>query len=87
VLLAHFQQGTVRVKAGDRVEEGRLLGLCGSSGNSSEPHVHIHLQDSPTVLEGLGLPLAFSGLIVDGDEVASAELEQGQFVEVDPDGR
>ena len=87
VLLAHFQQGSVRVKAGDRVEEGQLLGLCGNSGNSSEPHLHVHLQDSSTVLAGLGLPLAFSGLIVDGDQVAAAELEQGQFVEVDPGRR
>jgi murein DD-endopeptidase MepM/ murein hydrolase activator NlpD len=84
VLLAHFQEGSVRVKAGDRVEEGQVLGLCGSSGNSSEPHIHVHLQDSSTALQGAGLPLAFSDLIVDGDGVASAELLQGQFVASDP---
>ena len=84
LLLAHFQQGSVRVKAGDRVDEGQLLGLCGSSGNSSEPHIHVHLQDSPTALEGNGLPLAFSDLIVDGKGAATAELLQGQFVAADP---
>jgi murein DD-endopeptidase MepM/ murein hydrolase activator NlpD len=86
VLLAHFQKGSVAVKAGDRVEAGQLLGLTGSSGNSSEPHLHVHLQDSPVPLEGVGLPLAFSDLTVDGDAVARAELVQGQFVAADGDG-
>ena len=86
VLLAHFQQGSVAVKVGDRVEAGQLLGLTGSSGNSSEPHLHVHLQDSPVSLEGVGLPLAFSDLVVDGEGEARAELVQGQFVAADGDG-
>ena len=86
VLLAHFQQGSVVVKVGDRVDAGQLLGLCGSSGNSSEPHLHVHLQDSPAPLEGIGLPLAFADLLVDGERVPSAELVQGQFVGADANG-
>ena len=45
--LAHFQKGSVRVAQGDTVRAGEVLGLCGNSGNSSEPHVHFHLQDKP----------------------------------------
>ncbi len=86
VLLAHFQEGSVAVKAGDRVEAGQPLGLCGSSGNSSEPHLHVHLQDSPTALEGFGLPLAFSDVVVDGERESTAALVQGQFVQADGDG-
>ena len=85
LLLAHFQQGSVGVKVGDRVEAGQLLGLIGSSGNSSEPHLHVHLQDSPVALEGVGLPLAFSDLVVDGEREARAELVQGQFITADGD--
>jgi len=83
LLLAHFQKDSVRVKAGDKVTEGQVLGLVGSSGNSSEPHLHVHLQDSPTPLSGRGLPLPFSDLIVDGHQTDKAPLEQGQFVRAD----
>jgi murein DD-endopeptidase MepM/ murein hydrolase activator NlpD len=80
-LIAHFQQGSLRVKVGDRVQPGQLLGLCGNSGNSSEPHVHIHLQDRPELFRGtLGLPLAFTGYLADGERVERGEPVQGQFV-------
>jgi hypothetical protein len=80
-LVAHFQRGTVQVKVGDVVRSGQLLGLCGNSGNSSEPHVHIHLQDRTTLFRGTaGLPLAFTSYLADGERVARGEPVQGQFV-------
>ena len=70
-VLAHLKQGSVRVKAGERVSRGQLLGLCGNSGNSSEPHLHFHLQDSPVVQDGLGIKCFFSKVILlkDGTNV------------------
>lgn len=44
LVLAHLKQGSVQVKTGDAVTEGQLLGECGNSGNTSEPHIHIHHQ-------------------------------------------
>ena len=44
-LLAHFQKGSVRARIGDRVQAGAILGLTGNSGNSSEPRLHLHVQD------------------------------------------
>lgn len=44
--IAHLLKGSVAVKVGDRVKAEQKLGLCGNSGNSSEPHLHYHLQDS-----------------------------------------
>ena len=46
-VLAFLKQGSVRVKAGDRVTRGQILAQCGNSGNATEPVLHYHLQDSP----------------------------------------
>ncbi len=44
--IAHLRLGSTLVKAGDKVKLGQKLGECGNTGNSSEPHIHYHLQDS-----------------------------------------
>jgi Peptidase family M23 len=81
VLIAHFQRGSLRVQPGDHVEGGQVLGLCGNSGNSSEPHVHIHLQDRAGLFgSAVGLPLAFANYLADGRHVDRGEPLQGQFI-------
>jgi murein DD-endopeptidase MepM/ murein hydrolase activator NlpD len=44
---------------GDRVQEGDVLGGCGNSGNSTEPHVHVQVTDSIDWDRARGLPLRF----------------------------
>ena len=51
LLLAHFRQGSVAVTPGDRIRRGARLGRVGNSGNSTEPHLHIH------AVRGRGAPL------------------------------
>jgi len=63
-VLAHFKQDSIRVKAGDAVKRGQVLGLCGNSGNSSEPHLHYHLQHSPVTQDGLGIKCVFHQMVV-----------------------
>ncbi len=58
-VLAHLKQDSVRVKPGDAVKAGDVLGLCGNSGNSSEPHLHYHLQNTPVVQDGTGIKVFF----------------------------
>lgn len=53
---AHLAPGSVRVKAGDRVTQGQVLGRIGNSGDSREPHLHFDVSDSPDLLAGEGLP-------------------------------
>jgi murein DD-endopeptidase MepM/ murein hydrolase activator NlpD len=50
----HFQPGTQRVKKGDAVKQGQVLGLCGNSGNSSEPHLHFHMQNTAVLQDATG---------------------------------
>jgi len=44
VVLAHLRHGTVQVSEGDRVRTGDPLGLVGNSGNTTMPHLHLHVQ-------------------------------------------
>ena len=53
---AHLQPGSLRVKPGDRVRTGQVLGLVGNSGNSTEPHLHFHLTDGNSPLGSEGIP-------------------------------
>lgn len=79
-LLAHLQHGSVAVKAGQHVARGQALGRCGNSGNTSEPHLHFHLQDAPEFGEGDGLPVLFEDYSAEGKPVARGEPVQGQTI-------
>jgi hypothetical protein len=80
-LIAHLRPGTLRFKVGDRVPADAEVGRCGNSGNTTEPHVHMHLQNGPTPFDADGLPVQFVGLIVDGKRVDRAEIVKGQRVQ------
>jgi hypothetical protein len=60
IVMAHLRQGSVRVAAGDRVAVGDPVAQVGNSGNSTEPHLHIHAQrqgppETPLAAEPLWL--------------------------------
>ena len=78
LVLAHLAEGSVAVAAGDRVTEGQRVGACGNSGNTSEPHVHIHhqRQDPADHPHGFaeGLPLYFRDH--DGPEMPAGGLTE-----------
>ncbi|KPK40093.1 MAG: peptidase M23 [Gammaproteobacteria bacterium SG8_47] len=58
-LFAHAHRGSIRVKAGENVSCGQQLAEVGHSGNSTAPHLHFHLMDSPQILSAEGLPCCF----------------------------
>lgn len=60
VLYAHMRPGTVRVKPGDRVSSGEIIGRVGNTGSSTEPHLHMHIDDQPSFLAGNGVPYEFT---------------------------
>jgi hypothetical protein len=55
---AHLKPGSLRVRPGDRIRKGQVLGLVGNSGNSTEPHLHFHLMDGTSPLGSEGIPYA-----------------------------
>ncbi|MGH7469061.1 MAG: M23 family metallopeptidase [Longimicrobiales bacterium] len=69
-LYAHLKPGSLRVKVGDRVQRGQVIGLVGNSGNSTEPHLHFHLADAraagSSTLGAEGIPYAHETLEIVG---------------------
>ena len=63
---AHLQPGSLRVKVGDKVTTGQVLGLLGNSGNTDGPHLHFHVMDSPSPLVSNGLPYVFTSFTGQG---------------------
>jgi hypothetical protein len=64
VFLGHFRRGGVVAEAGSLVTEGALLGYVGNSGNTDEPHLHVHIQRPGSVtapLSGDPVHLTFGG--------------------------
>lgn len=56
---AHLQPKSLRVKAGDKIGKGQVLGLIGNSGISDAPHLHFHLIDTGSVFGGESIPFVF----------------------------
>ncbi len=55
--LAHFKNGSVQVKEGQKVKTLDTLGELGNSGFSSGPHIHFHFMNGPDVLTASPLPV------------------------------
>ncbi len=69
-LVAHLARGSVKVRPGQIVRRGDVLGSCGSSGRSPRPHLHFHLQGTP-VLGAPTLPCRFTDVVALSTEPAS----------------
>jgi murein DD-endopeptidase len=63
---AHLQPGSLRVKLGDKVRRGQVVGLVGNSGNSTEPHLHFHIENGNSPLGAEGLPYSLASIEVVG---------------------
>ena len=80
VFLAHLRRGSVTVEAGERVRSGQQIGRCGNSGNTSEPHLHMHMQTTTELAAGEGLPAQFRNYRADGVLQERGEPVRGQTV-------
>ena len=59
-LAAHLQRGSVTVRPGQRVRAGAVIGRCGHSGHSTEPHLHWQLMDRADFFSAASLPVRFA---------------------------
>ena len=73
-MIAHLKAGSLRVKVGDIVRQGDVVGKLGASGDATGPHVHYQLQAGPDWQYADGLPCTFTN-------VAEQDLFRGTYFE------
>jgi len=78
----HLQPRSIRVKEGDTVRTGDLLGLVGNSG-SNAPHLHFQVTDGPEPITSDGLPYVFDSFTQDGKRVADQMPLDGWVIAFD----
>lgn len=86
-MYAHMQPGSVRVRKGDRVKLGQVIGLVGDSGNSIVPHLHFQVMKGPSSLGANGLPYEITDFVVTGETAGGTKAfdeaeEKGTFLPV-----
>jgi murein DD-endopeptidase MepM/ murein hydrolase activator NlpD len=84
-VVGHLMNKSIAVRVGERVVAGVPIARCGNSGDSSQPSVYFHLQDSSSLLAGSGYKPNFKNLYVwrNGQVVIVPELSpiRGEFVQ------
>ncbi|HMV10417.1 MAG TPA: peptidoglycan DD-metalloendopeptidase family protein [Cyclobacteriaceae bacterium] len=80
LLFAHFKQHSIVVKEGQKIKQGQLLGLCGNSGNSSEPHLHFHIQNVENMMNATGIKCYFDNIIVNGSPKSDYSPVKGERI-------
>jgi murein DD-endopeptidase MepM/ murein hydrolase activator NlpD len=78
---AHLRPGSLVVKSGDPVKAGQTLGRLGSSGNSTEPHLHFQVCDAPSGVSCAGVIPTFDGLVIANAD-GPRPLQSGDIVRV-----
>lgn len=73
VLLAHLKKGSIKVKMGDVVDTNTIIGHVGNTGNTSEPHLHMHVEtggEPNKILNGKAVPFTINKrFLIRGDVI------------------
>ncbi len=78
-LYAHLQPNGLKVKTGDKVKTGQVLGLVGNSGNSDLPHLHFHIVNAASPLAAEGVPYVLKSFEMQGITKVDADFIKNGF--------
>ncbi len=72
IVIAHLKRNSITVVEGERLRRCQPIALVGNSGQTSEPHLHIHAvktSSSDSILKAPGVPIYFNGRFAIRNEV------------------
>ncbi len=78
--IAHFKKNSIVVKVGDNLTKGQVIGRTGNSGNSTEPHLHYHLQNQSDENDAISLPAQFKNYFADDKFIERGEPVKDQII-------
>lgn len=79
---AHIKTGSLKVRKGQKVKTGQVLGQLGNTGNTDGPHLHFHIMDSPSPLQSNGLPFVFRNFRGQGVVENVVDIQAGATAEI-----
>ena len=75
---AHLQKNSIKVRPGDEVKKGAVLGKLGNTGNTSAPHLHLHIMNRPSPIASDGIPYLIDAFDFSGQvDIAAFEAAPG----------
>lgn len=74
VALCHLRRASLTVRAGEQIAVGEMIGRCGNSGNSMQPHVHLQAMTAQDATRAEALPITFAGGLPRGGQVLEARV-------------
>ncbi len=77
-----MQPGSIRVKVGQKLKVGQVIGLLGNTGNSDGPHLHFHVMDGPGPLSSNGVPYRFTNFTVEGRVENIGPIQEGAVAQI-----
>jgi hypothetical protein len=77
-LYAHMQPGSIKVRRGEKVHPGQVIGLVGDTGNSIVPHLHFQVTAGPSSLSANGLPYEINAFHVTGSTGGTEAFDQAE---------
>jgi hypothetical protein len=77
----HLKTNSLKVNVNDLVSRGQPIAELGHSGNSTEPHLHFHVTDSPDMSYSRSLPVTFKNIeFYPDDDGTLRHIHYGQII-------